>query len=101
MKVKATNTLKNYLQEQIPHYRFYLLKMGIEQYRITVDYDIFRNETDFNSATNKMSVLQVVYPSDYYASPKYLTTRDLNRIFSRSDKTAEGFIKAVREEIEI
>lgn len=101
MKVRVSNPMRKYLQEQIPEYKFYLLKMGIDQYRISVDLDIFENESDYSPEKNEMKVLQIVYPSEYYAMPAYLTTRQLNRLFTMSDHTAAGFIEEVRKKIEV
>lgn len=49
----------------------------------------------------KNNAILVDYPPKYYAYPKYITTNDLVRVFRRSDKTIDGFIREFKEYIEI
>lgn len=59
------------------------------------------NMTDWNAARGKMRILVLNYPPEDYAVPRYLTTRDLNAVFNKSDGTLEGFYRALLEETEI
>ena len=101
MKVKATAVMNKFLSESIPEYKFVLEKMPIDTYRAMVDINFLWHTDDWNAKTNLMQVIRVVYPADFYAVDNFLTTADLRKIFSDSDKTAAGFIKAVKSEIEI
>lgn len=100
MKVKVTNVFRKFLQEQISGYNFRLIELDVENYRMIIDYDLYSWE-DFNAAKRTMKAIKVIYPADCYAMPRYLSTRELNEIFSRSDRTAAGFIEAIKQEIEI
>ena len=101
MKVKATKAMTKYLNDHIENITFTLEKLTEAAYRMQVDIDTYLNEIDYSIKTGLFSVIKVSYPGEYYAMPRYLTTKDLNRIFARSDHTAEGFIKAVLSDIEI
>ena len=101
MKVKVSNPMVKFLNAHINGMKFVLEKYTVDNYRITVDYDLFRNETDYNTKTGLMSTIKVLYPNEYYAMPYYLTTRELNKLFLMSDHTAAGFIKEIRAAVEI
>lgn len=72
-----------------------------DNYRLFVDTDIFYNMPDYSGKTGLFKALKVSYPADYYAMPCYLTTRILNKIFLSSDRTQDGFIKAVNDYVMI
>lgn len=101
MKVKVSNPMLKALKQAIPQYKFYLLELSPHNYSMLIDYDTWNHEIDFNIAKNVFKAIQVVYPSEYYAMNRYLTTKDLSRCFKESDKTWNGFINQVLREIEI
>ena len=101
MKVKVSNPMVKFLNTHIDGMKFSLEKMTEAAYRMQVDIDTYIHEADYSIRTGMFSVIKIIYPDDFYAMPGYLTTKDLNRIFTRSDHTAEGFIKAVLSDIEI
>lgn len=76
-------------------------EMSPREYESLVDSDLCSNEIDYNINTGRFKVLCVIYKGDCYCMNKYLTTRDLNRLFNDSDKTAEGFFNEVNNEIMI
>lgn len=41
------------------------------------------DESDYDWSTGTVKSLQVSYPYEYYACPKYASTRDLNKEFRR------------------
>ena len=49
----------------------------------------------------KFNVISVIYPPDYYAPQKYLTTKDLTNIYRKSDGSIDGFMRVLINEIEI
>lgn len=55
---------------------------------------------DYSDQENKYRAIRIIYPADYYACDRYLTTKDLNRLFSKGD-TLEDYIAKVLEEVEI
>lgn len=101
MKVKATHPMVKLMQQATPNYDIRLVKMTTDQYKMMVDIDIFNHEADYNDRTGMMQVIRVGYPANYYAMPRYVTTKDLNRVFRNSDHTIEGFTKALIEDIAI
>ena len=101
MKVKATKKMAEFLQERIKVYTIKFEKVSFDFLKWNVDLDYWAHEEDFDEATNKFRVIRVIYPMGYYACDRYLTTRNLRRLFRESDGTAEDFAQKVFEEIEI
>ena len=102
MQVKVSNPMKKFVAVALTGLGSVTLeKMTYEQFKLYVDYDPFRHETDWDGTKNTFKVLKVVYPFDCYASPAYITTRDLNKVFRESDGTAEGFTQALIAQYEI
>lgn len=104
MKVKVTNVMVRFLNAHLSgkNYTFYLEKLTPEQYERYVDYDLFKHENDFNIKTSKLNVIRVVYPEEFYACDRYLTTNDLIKCFHNcKQKTASEFINKVFYSIEI
>ena len=109
MKCKVSKTILkeiiNYAKqnkEKFGGWGFYYCEMPISQYEYCVDYDgIWGHEIDYDDNKNVMKVLKVVYPYDYYACDKYLTTKDLQRVLKNaSDRTLNGFLKELENEID-
>jgi hypothetical protein len=88
MRVQATKTMAKAIQQ------YCKTDERFNGYQITTE-----DMTDYFVGTN--TYIKVIYPYDYYALPNYLSTRDLTKIYNRSDKTYDGFMKAVLEEIEV
>jgi hypothetical protein len=101
MKLKATNTLAKFLNENIKGVEIKKIELTQNNYRAYVDFDIFDHENDYNINNNTFNVLVVNYPSNYYAMPTYLTTNDLIKIYSKSNKTTQDLIEKIKEYIEI
>lgn len=78
MKVKVSTQMLKLIKAHVPtSYKLTMESLDIETYRRCVDFDIYRNESDFDSKTNQFKVIKIVYPDDCYACPKFITTRDL------------------------
>lgn len=101
MKVKTTKTMAKTLQQYFKDYKITQEKLTERQFIFNVSIDAYNHENDFDYITNKYNVLKVTYPNNYYACNRYLTTNDLIRAYDNSDKTFNGFIKAIKQEIEI
>lgn len=101
MKVKVTKTMTKFLQQQLKSEKLLITheKLNQNYYRVYVDYNLIDHIDDYNYDTQLFSVIRINYPAECYALCRYLTTRDLNRIFIRSDRSAAGFIAAVKDEI--
>ena len=100
MVVKVTKKMASVLAKEFKDYEIEYQEMTEQAYRYCVDFDSFNHENDYNFLTNKFKVITVEYPADYYACNKYLTTNDLLKCFKKSDKTYNGFIAEVKDEIE-
>lgn len=106
MLVKATKTMAatiaDYFKknERFKNYSVTLKKMTINQYEFYVDYNAHCHDEDFDYIKRLFNVICITYPYNYYACPRYITTADLSRIFKRCDKTLNGFLKELSEEVE-
>lgn len=77
-----------------------LVEFTPEKYRLLVDYNggLFM---DYNMNTGNIKAIKISYPESFYACPRYITSKDLRRVFEASNKTYTGFFERIREEIEI
>lgn len=101
MLVKVSNKMRKFLADNIPEYNFTLEKMSLNEYRIKVDFEPIYHTDDLRDSDGKMQAIKVIYPADFYAMDRYLTTRDLVKLFRNTDSTAAEFIQAVKDEIAI
>lgn len=105
MKVQATKSMtraiNDYLKSKGEKMVAVYETMSREAYKIKVDFGIWSNENDYLPASGEMRAIKIVYPSEYYAMPQYLTSAALVKIFRKTDKTFNGFMSAVLDEISI
>lgn len=103
MKIKATKTMATALNKALKNsnYKVSLEKFTERQFALYVDIDSYKHDADYNIEDGTFNVLKIMYPQDYYACNRYLTTRDLVRAYKSSNKTYDGFIQAVIESIEV
>lgn len=104
MKLATTQTMARYLAKNTKHggYEIKQEKLPVDAFRLRVSYDVWANDGDFDFSTNKFSVIKIVYPQEYFAEPKYLTTNDLCRIYKNAkERTAAGFVEAFDDFIEV
>lgn len=106
MRIAATTTMAAALNKafKAKGYKGYKAKqvyLTADQYRWEVG-DIYDAEDygDYNDDKRAYRAIVVLYPDDYYACPRYLTTKDLNRLFSKGD-TLESYTTRVAEDCEI
>lgn len=92
IKVKVTNTTAKLIKKALPQCKIDLVKLSENEFKWLVDYDIWRNEKDYSIEDGKFKAIRIIYPQEYYACDKYITTRDLEYAFKQSDKTLNGFI---------
>lgn len=92
MKVQVTKVMAKLLNKEIPEYSFSVEKHTTGWWSDPADYD---------PKTGNTKLLVVYYPGHYYALPKSFSTKDLSQCFKRSDHSLEGFIKQVRDMVEI
>ena len=104
MQVKVSKTMVKFLNNNLlksKGYKAVFNEMTTDQYFLSVSYDIMDHENDYNYNTGKMKSIKILYPDNYYAVPRFLTTNDLVKIFKNSDKTVQGFLNELWNEIEI
>lgn len=105
MIVKTSKAFCEVLEEEIaknPRFAGYKLR------RISMSagaYSWYATEPDglldFDPRNDLYNVIKVDYPADFYALPLYVTTAALTRIFRKSNRTFDGFIKDFENYIEI
>lgn len=105
MKVKATKTMTKELNKVakasgIP-YRFEYIEVPLDTYRFCINYDYFEayDYGDYDISTGKVKAIEVVYPSEWYACPQYLTTARLHSLYEKGD-TLESYLVRVVENCE-
>ena len=105
MKVKATKVMAEMLNKKFKEhndgYDVSLEKMSERRFSVNVDLNSFDHDDDYDYKTGQFNVICVMYPLDYYACNRYLTTKDLVRAFQKSDKTLDGFAEAVYESVRV
>lgn len=104
MKVKVTKTMtaaiKKAMRTMYPAASITLETCKADTYSRYVG-SVWENEQDYDYTSGQFKYIRIVYPDNYYAMPRYLTTRDLQHIAGRCDGTMDGFMKAVKAAIEI
>ena len=95
IKIKVTNTMTKLIKKALPQCRVDLVKLSQEEFKWYVDLNIWSNEVDFSYTDYKFKAIRIIYPPEWYACDKYLTTKDLEYNFKQSDKTLNGFIEQV------
>lgn len=102
MKVMVSKVMAKTLQEHIKQYTIRYKEVSTDYYKLYVDTDVFSHDNDFNCNTGKMKVIEVIYPSEFFAIERYITTNDLNRIFNNAKGAMlEDFVKSFMNEYEI
>lgn len=107
MQIKTTQKFAKTMQTQLKkidkfkNYKITLEKLTQNQFEYYVDCYSLHGFEDYDFTTGKFKVIKIVYPLDYYACDKYLTTSDLIQIYNKSDKTFEGYIKAFCDFVEV
>ena len=105
MKVAATTTMAKMLAKAVKDkgYKVRYITCDAEAYKWYVG-DIYEAEDqgDWLPNTNKFRAIEIQYPSEYYACPQYLTTREISNIFrTYRCKSAEDLIDRLVEAVEI
>lgn len=104
MLVKATKAMTDLLRKNLNLECIDLIKLckfSESEFTRLVDSDSYNHMCDYNLATEKFSVIEIIYKAENYASPAYLTTKDLLRCFERSNKSIDSFINAVADVVTI
>lgn len=111
MKIASTKTMATLLNKIAKemgitdrHFRYITTSREVYARYIDMDYFEAENYGDYNWQTGKFRAIEVEYPDEYYACNRYLTSKELNRIFKWNKariKNADDFAKEVIEEVAI
>lgn len=107
MQVKISKvmckSINDYLkaQKQFTGYKLEYVELKSNEYQSCVDYDIYNNMIDYDNNKSIFKTIRVVYPVEYYACDKYLTTKELKQAYKNCDKTYNSFMQEIKNIIEI
>lgn len=99
MYVKVSNPIKKIIAEALSGATVRIEKMTPDQYERLVDYNLLKHTTDFDGVQFK--VIKIIYPSELYALPAYITTWDLITTYKESDGSLAGFIDKIKNQYAI
>lgn len=105
MLVASTKKMAKMLSEAVKNkgYKVKYITVNAEEYRWYIG-DIFDAEYygDWLPETNKFRAIEIVYPEDYYATPRYLTTQEIRNTRRQFRcETIEDLIERLAETVEI
>lgn len=104
MKVKVTKTMAAAIKKSM-RAMYPAVTVSLETYKPDVYSrnvgSVWENEQDYDYSSGQFKCIRIVYPDEYYAMPRYLTTRELRYIAGRCNGTLDGFMHAVKQAIEI
>lgn len=100
-KVMAKTLNEEFTKRGLKFCKFEYRECGCREYEIRVNMYPIQHMNDWIDSKSKFKYIVVWYNPNCYALPKYLTTRDLAKLFDKSDGTLDGFVNAVRNEVEI
>lgn len=95
-KIKTTHRMTKYIKKLLPECKVDLVKISMNKFQYLVDFHLGEHEQDLDYNTLSYWVIRVVYPAEYYACPKYLTTKDLVYCFLQSDRSFESFMDELK-----
>ena len=91
MKVKCTKKMAAELNRAATAagklYRFELRKLDQDQYAALVGGDLFTayDYGDYDPATGTLKAIAAIYPAEYYAGNRYITTQELRGLYASGD----------------
>ena len=89
MKVKVSKVFANFINKTAKELNIKVTAKVVEysqnEYKWNVDYNLFRayDYGDYNIENGKYKAIMLLYPEEYYATPKFLTTCELTKEFHR------------------
>lgn len=106
MKIQATKVMAQAINKAFKAkgwegYKATQVMLTSQQYSWYVG-DIYDAEDygDYSDQDDKYRAICVTYPADYYACDRYITSKELNHLFTKGD-TLDSFIAKVLEDVEI
>ena len=108
MKIQVSKVFANFINKTAKELNFSVtaevVTVSRDYYVINVCYDLFGalDYGDYDVTTGKVKAIMLTYPEEFYACPRFLTTKELNKEFERDGvKDLEGLKKMVRNICEI
>lgn len=106
MKVMISKVMAKMLNEEfekrgLKFCEFEYRECGCREYGVRVNMYPIQHMRDWIDSKSKFKYIAVWYNPHCYALPRYLTTNDLVKLFRESDGTLNGFVNAVRNEVEV
>lgn len=85
MKIKVSKVFAKHIEKvlDIEGYKVEVTELTDDQYQALVGESVYTAEQwgDFNYKTRATKAIRIEYPEDYYALPRYLSTREINQMF--------------------
>ena len=100
MQVRVTKKMANEITKRTG-YSASVVKFTYPEYQQYVTLYPEYEDSDYDIETELFSAIRILYPEEDYACPKYLTSRDLNRMYYLSTGAIDDFFRVVKKEIEI
>lgn len=105
MKIQVSKVFADFINKTVTNVEASVRKMSENEYRMHVgSFAVWDAEQygDYDWQTGKFKAIVVLYPSDYYACPLYITTKELHKEFERRGvKDADGLKSMIKDMIEI
>ena len=105
MKVKVSKVFADFINKTVKDVEARVVKMSENQYRMNLGgFAVWDAEEfgDYDWQTGEYKAIVVVYPYDYYACPRYISTKELTKEFKRRGvRDAEGLKEMVKDMIMI
>lgn len=105
MKIQVSKVFADFINKTVPNVEASVRKMSENEYRMHVgSFALWDAEQygDYDWQTGKFKAIVVLYPDDYYACPRYITTKELDKEFKRRGvRDAEGLKSMIKDMIEI
>lgn len=83
MKIKVSKVFAKHIASVLPDYRVNVIELSDDNYQALVGESVYTAEQwgDFNEKTRGTKVIEIQYPAEYYALPRYLSTYEINKTF--------------------
>ena len=105
MKIQVSKVFADFINKTVTNVEASVRKMSENEYRMNVgSFGLWDAEQygDYDWQTGKYKAIVILYPDDYYACPRYITTKELDKEFKRRGvKDAEGLKSMIKDMIEI
>lgn len=105
MKIRVTKVMANYINKMAKAGELHIdcawvHEFTFNEYKICVgDPWVAEDYGDYNWETGGIRAIQIDYPAEYYACPKYITSKELIETARRNMVTTEKQLKEMLKQI--